>query len=112
MIARTWSGRTTLARQQAYIDHFTNNVLPALHALDGFVEASLVRRVRDDEVEMFVITTWADRDAICAFAGADIERAVVNPEAVDALTSFDATVQHWEILAPATDAASRDTRTR
>ena len=112
MIARTWSGRTTLAKQQAYIDHFTKNVLPELHALDGFVDASLLRQERGDEVGIFVITTWTNRDAIRAFAGADIERAVVEPEAVAALTSFDATVQHWDILAPATDAARQSARTR
>lgn len=111
MIARTWSGRTTLARQQAYIEHFTRHVLPALQELDGFVEASLLRQERGNEVGIFVITTWTSKDAIRAFAGADIERAVVEPEAIAALTSFEATVQHWDILTSATGAAgmSKDT---
>jgi heme-degrading monooxygenase HmoA len=112
MIARTWSGRTTIAKEQAYIDHFTRNVLPELESLDGFVGASLLRQKRGDEVGIFVITTWTSRDAIRAFAGADIERAVVEPEAVNALTSFDATVQHWDVLAPPTDAADQSKRTR
>ena len=98
MIARTWSGRTTLAMQNAYIAHFTMNVLPGLRKLDGFVEASLLRQERAHEVGIFVITTWTSEDAIRAFAGDEIERAVVEPEAVSALTSFDATVQHWDIL--------------
>jgi heme-degrading monooxygenase HmoA len=112
VIARTWSGRTTLAKQHAYIEHFTSHVLPELRELDGFVEASLLRHERGDEVGIFVITTWTSKDAIRAFAGADIERAVVEPEAVEALTSFDATVQHWDILAPATGAAGESKATR
>jgi heme-degrading monooxygenase HmoA len=98
VIARTWSGRTTLDKQHAYIEHFNGNVLRALKALDGFVEATLLRQERGDEVGIFVITTWESRDAIRAFAGADIERAVVEPEAVAALTSFDARVKHWDIV--------------
>jgi heme-degrading monooxygenase HmoA len=111
VIARTWSGRTTLAKQHAYVDHFTTNVLPELQKLDGFVEASLLRQERGEEVRIFVITTWMSRDAIRAFAGDDIERAVVEQEAVNALTSFDATVQHWDVLAPARTAIDHSART-
>lgn len=112
MIARTWSGRTTLAKQQAYIDHFTMHVLPELERLDGFVGASLLTQECGSEVVLFVITTWTSRDAIRAFAGDDIERAVVEPAAVSALTSFDATVQHWDVLAPASSAPDHSVGTR
>lgn len=37
-------------------------------------------------------------DAIRAFAGDDVESAVVEPEAVAALVSFDRTVQHYEVV--------------
>ena len=112
MIARTWSGRTTLAKQDAYIAHFTMNVLPELRKLDGFVEALLLRQERGHEVGILVITTWTSKDAIRAFAGEDIERAVVEPEAAAALTSFDATVQHWDILSPADTSANQSTHSR
>ena len=98
MIARTWSARTTAARQRSYIDHFTRNLLPELRAIDGFVDARLLRQERDGDIAIFVITTWKSRDAIRAFAGNDIDRAVVEPEAAAALTSFDTTVQHWDVL--------------
>jgi hypothetical protein len=38
------------------------------------------------------------RSAIRGFAGADLDRAVVEPEAVAALLSFDATVRHFEVV--------------
>ena len=98
MIARTWSARTTPARHREYVAHFTLNVLPHLRLLDGFVDAMLLQQARGDEIGIFVITTWRSRDAIRAFAGDEIERAVVEPEAALALTSFDTTVQHWDVL--------------
>jgi heme-degrading monooxygenase HmoA len=98
MVARTWSARTTAARQEAYVEHFTRNVLPGLHALPGFVDATLMRQERADEIGIYVMTRWTSRDAIRAFAGDDIERAVVEPAAQATLTSFDRTVQHWDIL--------------
>jgi heme-degrading monooxygenase HmoA len=88
------------------------NVLPELRKLDGFIEASLLREERGHEVGIFVITTWTSKDAIRAFAGDDIERAVVEPEAVNALTSFDATVQHWDILSFAGTAADQTVNSR
>jgi hypothetical protein len=36
--------------------------------------------------------------AIRAFAGADVEAAVVEPEAAAALADFDLKVRHYEIL--------------
>jgi len=98
MVARTWSARTTAARQTAYVEHFTRHVLPELHALPGFVDATLMTQDRAGEIGIFVLTRWTSRDVIRAFAGDDIERAVVEPEAQETLTSFDTTVQHWDIL--------------
>ena len=98
MVARTWSARTTAARLEAYVEHFTRNVLPELRALPGFVDATLMRQDRGGEIGIFVMTRWTSRDAIRAFAGDDIGRAVVEPEAQAVLTSFDETVQHWDIL--------------
>ncbi len=37
-------------------------------------------------------------DAIRAFAGEEIDEAVVEPGAVAALLDFDAKVQHYEVI--------------
>jgi hypothetical protein len=37
-------------------------------------------------------------DAIRAFAGSNPEKAVVEPAAIAALTDFDQTVRHYEVL--------------
>jgi hypothetical protein len=48
-------------------------------------ERAAVRRELDDKVEFLVLTRWQSLAAIRAFAGADIEKAVVEPNAVAAL---------------------------
>jgi heme-degrading monooxygenase HmoA len=98
MIVRAWRGRASPSNPRAYVEHFERNVLPALKSVEGFVAASLLRRDRSDEIEFLVLTKWASMDAIRAFAGDDVTRAVVEPEAVAALISFDATVQHYEVV--------------
>jgi heme-degrading monooxygenase HmoA len=98
MIVRTWRGRAPAANPLPYVRHFRQNVLPQLQKLDGFLGALLLREDRAGEVEYLVLTRWASMDAVRAFAGADVSRAVVEPEAAAALTSFDATVGHYEVV--------------
>ena len=98
MIVRTWRGRTTPARADAYAHHFRENVMPELRGIAGFIGASLLKEEKGGVVEYFVLTRWASFDAIKAFAGENYENAVVEPEAVAALTDFDKTVRHYEAL--------------
>ena len=98
-IIRAWRGWAPLTNADAYVRHFTTNVLPELRTIDGFLGASLSRQERSADIEYLVLTRWASMDAIRAFAGADVAKAVVEPEAVAALTSFDRTVQHYEVVA-------------
>ena len=98
MIVRTWRGRTTPARADAYPKHFRENVLPELRGIAGFIGASLHKEQKDGVVEYFVLTRWSSLDAIKAFAGDDYGNAVVEPEAIAALTDFDKTVRHYEAV--------------
>ncbi|MEU5879654.1 hypothetical protein [Spirillospora sp. NPDC047279] len=100
MIARTW--RATAADAGAYRRHFEDTVLPALGELDGHRGAYLMER--DDPagtVEIQVVTLWESMDAVRAFTGPDTDGAVVEPAARAALTGYDTTVTHYEVvLAP------------
>jgi heme-degrading monooxygenase HmoA len=98
MIVRAWRGRASPANPRAYVEHFRRTVLPALRQLDGFLGASLLREDRAEGVEFLVLTRWASMDAVRAFAGDDVRKAVVEPEAVAALTDFDPTVRHYEVV--------------
>jgi len=97
-ILRSWSGRAAATNEAAYPRHFTKNVLPELYRIDGFLGADLLRRDLGGAIEYRVLTRWASMAAIAAFAGSDPGRAVVEPEGVAALISFDPRVEHFEIL--------------
>jgi heme-degrading monooxygenase HmoA len=97
-IARLWSGRADPANAEAYPRHFRENVLPALDEVPGFLGALLMRREVEGAIEYTVLTRWVSMDSIRRFAGDDVEKAVVEPEAVAALISYDKTVRHCEIV--------------
>jgi heme-degrading monooxygenase HmoA len=98
MIVRSWRGRASPEKPDAYIEHFRKNVLPELREIEGFLGASLLRENRTQEIEFLVLTRWTSMDAVRAFAGADASRAVVEPEAVAALVDYDRTVHHYEVV--------------
>lgn len=97
-IVRHWSARTTEAQLAKYLEHFSKNVLPELRRVDGFLGVTVSTNRGEHEVEIFVETTWRSLDAIRSFAGADIEAAVVAPDAATLLTDFDRRVRHTETL--------------
>lgn len=99
MIARLWRGATaTAAKADAYQQHVTGKVFPALAAIKGFVGARVLRREEGGRVEFLVITEWESMEAIRRFAGERPELAVVEPEAREALSDYDGLVRHYEIV--------------
>ena len=98
MIARVWHGSTKPLDAERYVAHLQENVIPALHAIDGFRGMQLLRRARGDRTDFTVITTWDSIEAIQRFAGADVEVAVVAPEAQAILTSFDRRAAHYDVV--------------
>lgn len=97
MIARTWRGRATIENAPAYVKHFVETVVPALKALPGHRGASLMRREVDGQIELVALTLWDSRASIEAFAGSDISRAHVEPQARAVLTSFDDFADHYDV---------------
>ena len=94
MIARLWRGSAgTPAGADAYQQHVTTKVLPALRGIEGHRGARVLRRGE----EFIVVTFWESMDAVRKFAGPDPERAVVEPEARAVLSSFDDFVRHFEL---------------
>jgi uncharacterized protein YciI len=96
-ILRRWSARTNEAQLPKYLQHFSKNVLPELHAVSGYLGAAVSLRHDENEIEIIVETNWRSLESIRSFAGPDLEAAVIAPEAVALLTSFDRRVQHSEI---------------
>jgi heme-degrading monooxygenase HmoA len=101
MIARTWRGRTTVAKADAYEHHFTRNVLPELKNLPGHRGAYLLRSEANGTVEFTAVTLWESRDSIRAFSGDDISRAHVEPAARAVLSEFDTHADHYDVVVSA-----------
>jgi uncharacterized protein len=97
-ILRLWTARTTAEKFDRYVQHVTGSVFPALGEMEGYRGGYLLRRERDSEVEIVVLTLWESMDAIEQFAGRDPNQAVIEPPARAVLTTFDEFVKHYEIV--------------
>lgn len=98
-ILRLWRGRATAAKAGDYVRHATETVFPQIRSLPGYRGAYLLRRSVGNGIEFLVLTLWASMDAVRKFAGPDPEKAVVEPAARAALSDFDETVAHYEVVA-------------
>ncbi len=98
MIARLWSARASAANWPAYELHFTENVVPELRWVPGYVFSNLLKRETPDAVEITVLTVWRSLESIDAFAGPDREAAVVAPGATALLLEYDRRVRHFEVM--------------
>jgi heme-degrading monooxygenase HmoA len=98
MIIREWRGRTSETRCDEYREHFRRTVIPALRDVPGFLGAYLSWRPAGDLIEFLVLTRWTSMGAIREFAGADPDKAAVEPGAIAALTEYDRQVRHYEVI--------------
>jgi heme-degrading monooxygenase HmoA len=98
MIVRSWRGRTTRANASAYVRHVTQKVFATLKKIRGHRGAYLLQREEADSVKFVVLTLWDSMQAIREFAGEQVERAVIEPEAQAVLADFDKVVEHYELV--------------
>lgn len=98
MISRLWGAIVKRERASDYIAHLRSETFPTLRTITGFVDATMQRRDAPDGVEFVVITRWRSMDAIRAFAGSDVEAAVVPQHAQAMMVSYDVRVRHYEVL--------------
>ena len=97
MIARTWHATATREQGLAYQHHIATEVVPHLKTIAGYAGASLLRREVDGGSEFLAMTLWHSLDSVRAFAGADPEQAIVDPQARAMLTEFDPIAANYEL---------------
>jgi ATP-dependent Clp protease ATP-binding subunit ClpA len=98
MISRQWKGVVKPGRIEEYLSHLRRTTFPALARLEGFLNAAILRREVEDGTEVQVITLWRSLAAIAAFAGDEVTRAVVPPEAAAKMVGYDDHAVHYEIV--------------
>jgi len=99
MVERVWSARAANRENAAaYAAYFLRVMLPELRAVPGYCAAKVVQRDRDGGIEVVVVSFWESLEAIRSFAGEDISRAVVHPEAAALFADYDHSVRHYDVV--------------
>jgi heme-degrading monooxygenase HmoA len=97
MIARHWTGWTRVTDADAYEQLLRETVLPALRRIDGYRGGYVLRRADGDEVQFVVVNMFESIEAVKAFAGADYETAVFEPEARRLLSRAEPKALHYDV---------------
>ena len=97
MIARQWTGLVKKEREAEYIDHLKTDTFKKLARIDGFIEASILKRELAEGIEFVIITNWNSIEAIKEFAGETYETAVVPQVAQGMMVKYDKLVKHYEV---------------
>jgi len=98
VVVRQWKGVVKPGLADDYVRHLRDETFPALKKLAGFLHAVIMRREVEDGTEFQIETVWRSRQAIGAFAGPDVDAAVVPPAAQALLLRYDDRVVHYEVV--------------
>ena len=97
MIVRTWKCQALAAQADAYHAYLIGTVFASLQPIRGHRGAYLLKRAVGDRIEFEVISFWDTTEAIKEYAGEEIGRAMVKPEARAMLAQFDEFVDHYTL---------------
>ena len=97
MIARIWTGAVHTADADAYADYIRETGFAEYGRTPGNRGAWLLRRDDKGTTEFITLSLWDTVDAIRAFAGEDIEAAVLYPEDQRYLIGGESRIMHYEV---------------
>jgi heme-degrading monooxygenase HmoA len=97
MIARIWRGAVKRHDAEEYARYIRDTGFAEYGRTDGNRGAWMLRRDDGGESEFITLSMWESRDAIKAFAGEDIEAAVLYPEDEKYLVG-ESTIAHYEVV--------------
>jgi len=97
MIARIWRGITPAEKAEQYLEYLLETGLKDYRAVPGNQGVQVLRRTSEDKTEFLLLSLWESYEAIRAFAGNDLERAVYYPKDHEFLLELEPTVTHYEV---------------
>jgi heme-degrading monooxygenase HmoA len=109
MIARTWRGTVQAGKGSGYLEIVGRTGLRDSRETPGNQGFYVMQRRAGDHDEILTLSLWESEDAIRAFAGDDISRAVFYPEDDAWLTGRDLHADHWEVVGETTSASATRT---
>jgi heme-degrading monooxygenase HmoA len=95
-VARVWHGRTVNAKADEY-DAYLKQGIAKFPTIAGNLGYQMMRETIGDETHFTVISYWASRDAIHAYAGADISRVHALPRDAELLIDPEPTVKNYDL---------------
>jgi heme-degrading monooxygenase HmoA len=97
MIARVWRGWTKNENADAYEKLLREVVYPGLREIKGYRGGYIFRQNAKDETEFVTVNLFESLEAVKAFAGANYETPVFEPEARRLLFRIEPTACHYEV---------------
>ena len=97
MIARIWRGAVRRGDADRYAEYMRETGVKEYAETAGNQGVLMLRRDESARSEFVMVTVWESWDAIRAFAGDDVERAVFYPEDDAFLVERDLTATHYEV---------------
>ncbi|MCC9174870.1 hypothetical protein [Arthrobacter sp. zg-Y179] len=97
-IVRMWRGVVHSQDLEAYVEYVRETGIDEYRATAGNLGAWILTRSLDEgRSEIVTVSLWVSLEAIRAFAGDDVGRAVFYPEDDRFLLERDRTVSHYEL---------------
>ncbi len=101
MIARVWRGWTRAENADAYEELLGRVVYPGLERIKGYHGGYILRQDGKGEAEFVTVNLFESLEAVKAFAGADYEAPVFEPEARRLLSKVEPIARHYDVkMAP------------
>lgn len=101
-VARAWYGRIPTARADEY-DQYIAGAITKFRAIPGNRGYQLMRETVGDVTHFSVVSYWESRDAIHAYAGADISKPRPLPRDPEFLIDGEATVRNYDLAVQSLD---------
>jgi heme-degrading monooxygenase HmoA len=98
MIARAWRGTVRRVDAEEYAEYIRQTGFAEYGQTPGNRGAWMLRHDEGERTEFITLSLWESEDAIRAFAGDEIEAAVLYPEDERYLIGGESKVTHYEVV--------------
>ena len=98
MIAREWRCTCPFDKIDEFIPYLHRTGVDDARSTPGFKGAEIFKREIGGSIEVVLITFWESVESVKAFAGGDIEKAVLYPEDYKYGIVSDLTVKHYTVI--------------
>ena len=96
-IARVWRGVVPFEKAEAYFSYLTDFGFRDYQTYAGNLGIHLLRRTEEARMHFLLLSFWESRQAIVAYAGADIAKAHYYAYDLECLIDPPLNVEHYEV---------------